>query len=90
MEMLLLLNIFSIILLLVNLALLIVLLKKMNKEQFCNCVGVQYNGLDFLNNPNGPVCSKGIKSVYPDGGCLTYDPEQVAIDYMHGKFIPAV
>jgi len=60
------------------------------KEKFENCVGVQYNGLNFLDNPNGPICTKGIKSVYPDGGCLEYNPDQVAIDYMEGKFRPAV
>lgn len=57
---------------------------------FGNCVGVQYNGLNYLENKNGPLCAKGTKPLFKDGGCLLYDPQKVAIDYMEGKFRPAV
>lgn len=72
------------------LILVILIFLRLNKESFENCVGVQYNGLNLLDNPTDPVCTEGITSRFPDGGCLYYNPEQVAIDYMKGAFTPAV
>jgi hypothetical protein len=87
--------IFQIVLLLVSLVILgmtIAIFHKVNQssEQFENCVGVQYNGLHFLENKKAPLFTYGYKSRYPDGGLLVYDAEQVPIDYDHGKFKAAV
>lgn len=57
---------------------------------FGNCVGVQYNGLNYLENKHGPLCANGTKPLFKDGGCLLYDPQKVAVDYMNGKFRAAV
>lgn len=57
---------------------------------FGTCVGAQYNGLNYLENKNGPLCANGTKPLFKDGGCLLYDPQKVAIDYMNGKFKPGV
>ena len=57
---------------------------------FGNCVGAQYNGLNYLENKNSPICANGTKPLFKDGGCLLYDPQKVAVDYMKGKFKPAV
>jgi len=85
-----LLEVFILIITILTLLLTIVIYVKVRKEPFENCVGVQYNGLNFLDNPKAPICTKGIKSRFADGGCLEYNPQQVAIDYMDGKFTPAV
>lgn len=79
-------------LLIVILIFVILIYKKVTSttDHFANCVGVQYNGLPFLENKTTPVCTQGIKSMYPDGGCLVYNPDDVAIAYAKGAFRPAV
>lgn len=78
------------LLLLITLGVVLTILVRLYREPFENCVGAQYNGLNLLDHPKAPVCTEGIRSQFADGGCLTYDPEKVAIAYMEGKFMPAV
>lgn len=85
-----LLAVFNTLLLLITLSVVVTILVRLYKEPFENCVGVQYNGLNMLDNPTEPVCTQGIKSRFRDGGCLEYNPDNVAIAYMQGKFIPGV
>jgi hypothetical protein len=83
----------EILILVVTLVILVIvstILHKINKEQFENCVGVQYNGLHFLENKKAPLFTRGYKSRYADGGLLVYDQDQAAIDYEKGRFTPAV
>ena len=55
------------------------------KEDFANCFGVQYNGLPFLENVNAPICPKTYTPLYPEGGCVEYDPQKISVEYANPK-----
>lgn len=84
------LSVFNTLLLVTTLGVVVTILVRLYKEPFENCIGAQYNGLNLLENPSAPVCTHGIQSEFRDGGCVTYDPQEVAIAYMKGRFLPAV
>lgn len=68
-----------ILLFLVLLNLLFTILVYVNsmKEKFCNCSGIQHDGLKILENKDYPLCPSPNKAKF---GCSTYDPEKVFTD----------
>ena len=57
-------------------------------ESFANCVGMQYNGLQALQHPHAPICTRGFHARYPEGGCVEYNPDDAAIAYAKGRVTP--
>lgn len=80
------------LLLVVVLIFVVLIYRNQSREKFANCFGAQYDGLNFLNDKNAPVCPQGFRMPYRTGGCAEYDPQKVSVAYATGdnNFIPAV
>lgn len=84
-------SIFDTILLIIILIIVILIYIKSNNEHYCNCFGMQYNGLPLIDHPGRKPCSKNTtKPLYREGGCAEYDPSNVQTQYIEGKFTSAV
>ena len=59
------------------------------KENFANCFGAQYDGLNYLENKMGPICPASYNPYYRTGGCAQYDPQEISVEYANpnNKFI---
>lgn len=77
--------------LIVVLVLVIIIYVRVQNEGFDNCFGVQYNGLNLLENKDNKICSEGTtEPLYKDGGCAVYDPAKIETEYEEGKFTKGV
>lgn len=66
-------------------------LKKSSSERYIgNCFGAQHDGQDYMEKPNEPIATYGLKSKWPHGGTVISPAGEVQRLYMAGAYEAAV